>query len=267
MLSTNKLRSIYAKIQTLLFYMIPEKWEKICLYASVIKQVNNIETGEMFFYYYPSGLLKKNPINVYEIPLKFNLDEEEYSKLVDKLYRNIIELREAFKESTEEKMWTNLTITIENFKFNVEYAYDDLLKSKFTSEDRHIIWKCKYLDYPVERLTKKDKKMLEEYYNECSLNKKKTKIYTEGMYKKKVHNIVEYNREDEYRPSNYNDEEDYKIDIEKQEETIKKSAPTYEVEGKRKLDRYELYKIKQAEKKRLEKEEKEDNMKNQILKI
>ena len=160
MLSTNKLRAIYAKIQKQLFYMIPEKWEKICLYASIIEQVNNLQTGEMFFYYYPTGLLKKNPINVYEIPNKFNIEEKEYMKLVEKLYAIISELREAFKESKEEKMWTNLTITIENLKFNVEYSYEDLIGSKYTSYDRHIIWKCKYLDLPLERLSKKDRKML-----------------------------------------------------------------------------------------------------------
>ena len=38
----------------------PEKWEEIYLYASVIQQMLNLETGELFFYYYPKGILKKN---------------------------------------------------------------------------------------------------------------------------------------------------------------------------------------------------------------
>lgn len=282
MLSTNKLRSIYSKIQTQLFYMIPEKWDKICLYASIIEQVNHLETGEMFFYYYPTGILKKNPVNVYEIPNKFNINEEEYMKLVDKLYSTISELREAFKQSTEEKMWTNLTITIENFKFNVEYAYEDLLGSKYTSYDRHIIWKCKYLDFPLERLTKKDRKMVERYYLEQELDQQKTKTYTEGMYKKKVHNIVEYENTDKYIKSN---EEDTSvgaianrpkekqsvgeiINCPKEEQYVEAaiSRPEnkkFSVEN-RKIDKYELYKQKQEEKKQQEKLEKE-KMKNQIL--
>ena len=85
MLSTNKLRGIYSKIQTQLFYMIPEKWDKICLYTSVIESVNHLETGEMFFYYYPTGILKKNPVNVYEIPNKFNIDEENRQLAQDEL--------------------------------------------------------------------------------------------------------------------------------------------------------------------------------------
>lgn len=249
MLSTMKLRAIYSKIQKQLFYMIPEKWEKICLYASIMEQVNNLQTGEMFFYYYPTGLLKKNPINVYEIPNKFNIDEKQYMKLVDKLYSIISELREAFKQSKEEKMWTNLTITIENLKFNVEYSYEDLIGSKYTSYDRHIIWKCKYLNFPLERLSKKDRRMVEEYYIEENLNNEKTKKYIEGIYKKGVHNIAEYNNE-------------Y---IKEEEE--QNSKPKRE-----KVDKYEEYKRKQEEKKRKEKNNKnnieiqtQEKKKNQIL--
>lgn len=252
MLSTNKLRDIYSKIQKQLFYMIPEKWEKICLYASIIEQVNNLQTGEMFFYYYPTGLLKKNPINVYEIPNKFNIDEKEYMKLVDKLYSIISELREAFKESEEEKMWTNLTITIQNLKFNVEYSYEDLIGSKYTSYDRHIIWKCKYLDFPVERLSKKDRKMIEEYYIEERLSNQKTKNYIEGIYQKGVHNIAEYNKE-------------YIKEDEQEEEEQGRNAK------KQKIDKYEEYKRKQEEKKQKElataniEINSEEKKKNQIL--
>lgn len=250
MLSTNKLRAIYSKIQKQLFYMIPEKWEKICLYASIMEQVNNLQTGEMFFYYYPTGLLKKNPINVYEIPNKFNIDEKEYMKLVDKLYSIITELREAFKESKEEKMWTNLTITIENLKFNVEYSYEDLTGSKYTSYDRHIIWKCKYLNFSLERLSKKDRKMVEEYYIEQELSNQKTKNYIEGIYQKGVHNIAEYNRE--YIKEDEQEEEEQDRNVKKQ-----------------KVDKYEEYKRKQEEKKQKEKNnidvEIEEKKKNQIL--
>lgn len=253
MLSTNKLRNIYSKIQTQLFYMIPEKWEKICLYASVTKQVNNLQTGEMFFYYYPTGFLKKEPVNVYEIPNKFNIEEDTYMELVNKLYNTIYELREAFKD-TEEKMWTNLTIIIENHKFNVEYGYENLLELPYDSYDRHIIWKCKYLDFPLERLKKKDRKMVEEYFIKIHDGKKRTKTYSEGLYKNKVHNIIEYNTEE--KP-----ERSIKDNI-KVQENSRKLTPKNEV----KLDKYELYKLKQAEKKKKEQEE-AAKMKNQILNI
>ena len=50
MKNTPRMRSIYATIQNELFYMIPEKLDRVYLYASVIENINNVETGEMYFY-------------------------------------------------------------------------------------------------------------------------------------------------------------------------------------------------------------------------
>ena len=52
------------------------------------------KTGELFFYYIPKGIFRKKPINVYEIPSKFNLDENQYLKLVQILYEKIKKLKE-----------------------------------------------------------------------------------------------------------------------------------------------------------------------------
>lgn len=264
MLGTSKLRGIYSKIQTQVYNMIPEKWDKICLYASIIEQVNHMETGEMFFYYFPTGLLRRKPVNVYEIPTKFNIEEDEYMILVNKLYRTISELRAAFKESTEEKMWSNFTIVIENSKFNVDYYYDDLLGSPYTSSDRHIIWKCKYLDYPIERLTKKERKMVEEYYEyEESQQSKK---YMEGTYRNNPHNVIKYDR-DVMEIKNKNSINKIQlISRKKINEDVNDN-----LSKKSKRDKYELYKMKQEEAKRnlTEKEDirKKIEERNMILNI
>lgn len=78
--------------------MIPEKWDSIYLYASIERKVNYLETGELFFYYFPKGILKKNPVNIYEIPKKFNLEEEGYIKLAENLYNLIRQLRQEFEK-------------------------------------------------------------------------------------------------------------------------------------------------------------------------
>ena len=97
--NTKNIRKRYEEIQRKIFYMIPEKWDEVYLYASVIERLGSLQTGELFFYYVPRGLLRRKPINVYEIPSKFNIDEEEYLKLVEILFRNIKDLREEFKKS------------------------------------------------------------------------------------------------------------------------------------------------------------------------
>lgn len=227
MLNKSRMKKLYSDIQTKLFYMIPEKWDKIYLYASVMEQLNKLETGEMFFYYYPKGILKKEPINVYEIPNKFNIDEDSYNLLVEKLYDTIKELRQEFDDAGE-KLWSNITISVENSKFQIEYRYEDLLNSKYNSYDRHIIWQYKYLGFPIERMLKKDREMIMRYFDEEKFLNIEVKRYSEGMYKNKVHNIVEYNKEEKT-------DEDDELDFENERERI-------EFETGRKLDKYELYK-------------------------
>lgn len=123
---TKKIKEIYEVIQKMIFYMIPEKWDKLYLYSSVIDMPEGKKTGELYFYYIPKGILRKKPVNVYEIPSKFNIDEEEYLKLVKALYQKIQQLREEFRKSETGGIWSNITITIENLKFKVEYNYEDL---------------------------------------------------------------------------------------------------------------------------------------------
>ena len=193
MLNTAKIRELYAKIQSELFYMIPEKWDQIYLYASIIDQVNHLQTGEMFFYYYPKGLLKRNPVNVYEVPTRFNIKEEAYLQLADRLYDTIKLLRAEF-EKANERLWTNLTLIIADGNFHIEYAYEDLLGSKYSSYDRHIIWKCRYLNFPVERLSKKDRAMVMEYLQEERFQNPDIESFTEKFYRKNIHNSIEYDK-------------------------------------------------------------------------
>ena len=121
---TRKIKELYEDIQRRIFKMIPEKWDSLYLYASVME--GQKETGEMFFYYIPKGIFKKKPVNVYEIPSKFNIDESEYLKLVDNLYAKIKELRQEFKKLELGETWSNVTIIIHNARFMVEYDYEDL---------------------------------------------------------------------------------------------------------------------------------------------
>lgn len=195
MVTTQNIKKIYEKIQAQLFEMIPEKWESVYLYASIIDRFQHLETGEMFFYYYPKGVLKKNPVNVYEVPNKFNVDEKAYLALAEKLYNTIKALRNEFKNSKD--IWSNLTISIENCQFKVEYRYDDLISSKYSNYDRHIIWRYQHLGIPITSFSKQEVRLIEEYLSSAEYIKSHSKIYTEGIYKKKPNNnhLIEYHIE------------------------------------------------------------------------
>lgn len=191
---TKKIKEMYEDIQRRIFYMIPEKWEKMYLYASVSDLIDRRQTGELFFYYIPKGIFKKNPVNVYEIPQKFNLDEKKYIKLVNILYQKIVALREEFKKIEVVPTWTNLTIMIQGIKFKVEYDYEDLTKSKFSNYERHIIWRYNFLGIKEEQMNKEERKIIEKYLLGEKVVRRRER-YEEGIYIKNIKNIVDYDTE------------------------------------------------------------------------
>ncbi len=194
---TKKIKDIYEIIQKMIFYMIPEKWDKLCLYSSVIDKKDGSKTGELYFYYIPKGIIKKKPVNVYEIPNKFNIDEAEYLKLVKTLYEKIKQLRGEFSKSESGRIWSNITIIIENYKFKVEYNYEDLLNEDFNSYERHIIWRYKYLDINPEQMNKKDREIINRYLLGAKKLTRKEK-YETGIYIKDIENIVAFNTKKQY---------------------------------------------------------------------
>lgn len=197
MINKPEMKKWYRQIQEKLFFMIPEKWSKIYLYASVVEQLNHLQTGEMFFYYFPKGILKKNPVNVYEIPLKFSIEEETYFALADELYSLIKQSREQLIKE-EQKPWTNITICIENAKFVVKYNYQDLLHSEYSSYDRHIIWRYKYLQTPIESLNKEDRKKLENYLEKAKFEEIEEQTYTEPIYTKPTKTIIDFRKQTKF---------------------------------------------------------------------
>ena len=203
---TKKIKEIYEDIQKKLYYMIPEKWDKLFLYSSVIDMPNGERKGELYFYYIPKGILKKKPVNVYEIPNKFNLDENDYLKLVSILYAKIKQLREEFRKSETGELWSNITISIQNMKFKVEYNYDDLERSEFNSYERHIIWRYEYLGIGEEQVNKKDKEILRRYLlGAKTLARKET--YETGIYITDVENKIAYNTDETNNKDNIDNNE------------------------------------------------------------
>ena len=190
---TQKIKELYEEIQRHIYSMIPEKWESLYLYASVIE--GEKETGELFFYYVPKGILKKKPVNVYEIPSKFNIDESEYLKLVDGLYSKIKRLRQEFKKLELGETWSNVTIVIHNARFMVEYDYKNLKENPLTSYERHVIWRCKYLGITFEQLNKEEKEILKKYASGPKILAR-VERYDAGIYIKDVKNVVAYDKKE-----------------------------------------------------------------------
>jgi len=152
------------------------------------------KNGEMYFYYFPKGIIKKKPINCYEIPSAFNIDENDYTKLISDLYDIIKKLREVSIKSRNKK-WSNLTISIENYKFKVEYDYEDLSKSYFDSYERHVVWRYNYLKVDYNLFGKKDRQIIDKYNDFIKMEQlPKKDTYIEGIYKQAQKNIVDFEK-------------------------------------------------------------------------
>ena len=158
--NSKEIKDIYEEIQRKIFYAVPGKWDELYLYASIIDRLGNVQTGEMYFYFLPKGLLKRKFINLYEIPAKYDIEEDEYMKFVEDLYDEVKLLREECIKNGK-KVWSNLTISIKNSRFKIEYNYDNLIGGKDAYYDHHIFWRQKYLH--IEPQGKKEKHAIENY--------------------------------------------------------------------------------------------------------
>jgi hypothetical protein len=155
-------KEYYMKLQEHLFEMIPESWKTILLHTSIIDIPNQKPKGEMYIYYIPKGLLKRKPVNCYEVPALFDIDEEEYSRLITSLYNIIKLLRDSYKKF-KKKAWSTIDITCTNSEFIVKYGFENLELSEYTPEERHIIWRYDNLNIDLDSLNRKERKVLDYY--------------------------------------------------------------------------------------------------------
>ncbi len=188
-------RRIFEEIQKKLFYMIPEKWNAIYLYASINEEDFQRPIGEMYFYYLPKGILKRNPVNVYQIPTLFNIDDESYNNVVQSLYTSIKQLRNIQKKYNN-GIWTNVTIIIKDTQFTIEYFYDDIGKfSEFNPYERHIIWRYENLGIEKDLMTKEEKSIIERYQtSNLKLSRENGEIHRENIYIAETRNIIDYEK-------------------------------------------------------------------------
>ena len=191
--NTKKIKELYENIQRKLFNIVPGKWDELYLYASIIERLGKVQVGEMYFYFMPRGILKRKFINVYEVPNKYNIEEEEYLKLVELLYDEIKELREEFRK-TNQKVWSNLTISIKNDRITYTFCYDNLLGGQDEYYDHHIYWRKKYLH--IEPCGKKEEKAFNKYLSTRNLEVPKSDEYITGIYLKRQVNVVKYDTTD-----------------------------------------------------------------------
>ena len=191
--NTKRIKELYEEIQRKIFYIVPGKWDELYLYASIIERLGKLETGEMYFYFMPKGIIKRKFINVYEVPNKYDIEEEEYLSLVELLYDKIKELREEFRK-TKQALWSNITISIKNNRFKIEYNYDKIIGTPEEYYNHHIYWRYMYLQ--IEPHSRKEKNAIQDYLSNRKMSKRKDEEYDTGIYIKRKTNVITYDTTD-----------------------------------------------------------------------
>ena len=166
---TDKALEIASQIQELIYYIIPEKWKNIELYVSMPD--SRIRKGELFFYYLPNSIFKRQYINCYEVPYMFNISEKEYSDIMSKLYNKFMILKEELNKNNRqvEEIYVHITkekyvyeIATDNIRLRKENIEKNML-SLFSSYENHIIWR--YLNLNILPDDKKEKNIITRYLN------------------------------------------------------------------------------------------------------
>ena len=177
---TDKALEIASQIQELIYYIIPEKWKNIELYISMPD--SRIRKGELFFYYLPNSIFKRQYINCYEVPYMFNISEKEYSDIMSKLYNKFMILKEELNKNNRhvEEIYVHITkekyvyeIATDNVRLRKENIEKNML-NLFSSYENHIIWR--YLNLNILPDDKKEKNIITRYLNTVFPNLENEKI-------------------------------------------------------------------------------------------
>ena len=194
---TDKAIEIASQIQELIYYIIPEKWKNIELYISMPD--SRIRKGELFFYYLPNSIFKRQYINCYEVPYMFNISEKEYSDIMSKLYNKFMILKEELNKNNRqvEEIYVHITKT----NYMMEIATDNIvLKRKdirrnmlmlYSSYENHIIWR--YLNLNILPDEKKEKEIITRYLNSEYYNLEK-EIIEFDIIDENIKSIVDFEK-------------------------------------------------------------------------
>jgi uncharacterized protein (TIGR01741 family) len=140
-MNTKKIEALYQKIAEEVNSMIPDKWNKVYLYAEVLWDSSCI------FFDFESETKKKYVYSL-NIPEEYNVDENTFNKLDNELLALFEELHSEFEKNTPQA-WTSLTMYLESSgKFKMDYNYDEIT---LAPHEQRIIWKYKIFGiYPED---------------------------------------------------------------------------------------------------------------------
>lgn len=116
--------------------ILPQEWKKVVFYAEVTD-----DSYEMFYYVFTSESNK--PIQCYDLPDLYEIDENKIDAIFEELYKPLREERSSLAVEGKEP-WTNYTLLLtDDGHFKVDYDFTSLEDGGYNYRKD---WKHKYLD-------------------------------------------------------------------------------------------------------------------------
>ncbi len=115
--------------------ILPQGWNKVVFYAEVTD-----DSYEMFYYVFTSE--SETPIQCYDLPDLYEIDEEQIDAAFEELYEPLREER-ANLITEEKEPWSNYTMVLtDDGHFKVDYDFTSLEDGGY---EYRKVWKKKYI--------------------------------------------------------------------------------------------------------------------------
>ncbi|AKL98211.1 immunity protein YezG family protein [Endomicrobium proavitum] len=153
-MNTKGIEALYQKIGSAVSAMIPEKWQRVMLYAEVEE-----DRSTVIFYYYTDE--NNKPVYSLDIEDFPGIDKQYINSLYDDLMEYIRSLWEEFR-TQKQQVWSSLTMQLFNVgKFNIYFDYSEFDESRINIVQRQMLWKYKNLG--IQPTHKADVDFLKKY--------------------------------------------------------------------------------------------------------
>ena len=122
------METIYSKVGSTLFNVLPNGWDKAILYAQITES-----SYELFYYAKVNGEYINN----------FDLEKEGLGVDRQEVRKHFREIYEILLPDYKEKQWYAMTFILSKTgRFSVDYEYTDYSEESFAYKE---LWKEKYL--------------------------------------------------------------------------------------------------------------------------
>jgi uncharacterized protein (TIGR01741 family) len=154
----NKLSEIYNSLASEIASVIPVKWKKFYYLGEM---ENEKLSWSSVFYFESNGEIVKS----HSIPEKYNVSEEIYEELFDRVNELLLQLYECFQKN-EQLLWDQVSLFVDcEGSFDINYLYDVISENDGGQVKREVVWAYETFGFTPKEGTH-TRRILDKYISE-----------------------------------------------------------------------------------------------------